>query len=141
MLALPWRKHSHLTVGSRVVDLVEGESCPGVDTTGSVLWDASQELLDHLMEEKEKQNCCTDLSCVLELGGGTGALAAALAIAGAQKVVCTDKASQLPLIARNALLNNVEDRVEARELHFGQVMWIIRDKRGERKDKMFVGDS
>jgi len=115
MLALPWRNHSTLTVHGRSVDLEEGESVIGVDSTGSILWDASQILLDWIVANRSR----VDLSVVLELGGGTGALSVALSWLGAEKVVCTDLEHALPLIRRNVAKNSAEDTVSVAELVLG----------------------
>lgn len=114
MLALPWRNHSTLVVNGRQVDLEEGESVVGFDSTGSILWDASQTLLDWIIEHRD-----LDLSVVLELGGGTGALSIALAWAGAGKIVCTDLEHALPLLRRNVAKNNVSEIVSVAALVLG----------------------
>jgi predicted nicotinamide N-methyase len=114
MLALPWRKHDTLVVNGKSVDLEEGDSVPGLDTTGSLFWDASQVLIDWLIAHKEE----LDLSYVVELGSGTGALAIGMVWIGASAVVATDLRHALPLIVKNAQRNNVN--LETRVLEFGQ---------------------
>ncbi|KAL1528213.1 hypothetical protein AB1Y20_009572 [Prymnesium parvum] len=72
---------------------------------GSVVWDASRSLLAFVMRHTGTGADLVQGKHILEIGAGTGAVGLTLARLGAKSVVMCDKASQLPLIKRNAALN------------------------------------
>ena len=117
LLALPWREREWLEVRGRriVADESEGDRVAGEDTTGWIVWDASQVLLDAVAERLEQLS----LQHVVELAAGTGAAAVGLAWLGAARVTATDLPPLLPRIRRTAALNGEEGRVEAAALELG----------------------
>lgn len=121
MLALPWRQNEALCVNGVAVAVREGSSAcgDGRDTTGEVLWDASQALCDWLRVRWS----AVDASHVVELGAGTGALAVALKWLGAQRVTATDgSAERCANVLETAALNGVA--VETTTLVFGDVVQL-----------------
>ncbi len=119
MLCLPWREREYLEVrGRRVVadETHDAATTCDMDTTGSLVWDAAQHLLDYVERNRER----LDLSHVVELGAGTGAMAVALAWLGAGRVTATDLPHAVPRIGRTVALNEGAAGVVAScELAFG----------------------
>jgi predicted nicotinamide N-methyase len=86
---------------------------------GGVLWDSSLALAAYLVEERSTPpSPCS----ILELGAGCGlpGLVAAALYGPASSVVLTDKATLVPLLARNAEANPGGARTVAAPFEFGQ---------------------
>ena len=119
MLALPWRNVdvNEIVIAGLRIELEEGDSKNGVDSTGSIVWDASVMLARYL----EKRKSSFDFTHVLELGSGTGLLSIAIAFLSDNSLcTATDLPQSVALIERNVKLNNVQDRVTTMALEWGQ---------------------
>ena len=104
------------------------------DDTGLRVWDASH-LLASLLTDAHGCELAPPPVSVLELGAGTGALAAAVAssestwCAGLRRYVATDLADRLPELRRTILQHGVGQRVTATECVWGSR--VPKDEAGE----------
>ena len=92
------RKRMHVLIG-------EASSQLGI---GGKIWDASLVLIDFIA--KNALNFIRNKKCI-EIGSGTGAFGIACGVLGANDITLTDLPTIVPLIRKNIILNNVEDRV------------------------------
>ncbi|KAI9495872.1 putative methyltransferase-domain-containing protein [Zychaea mexicana] len=91
---------------------------------GGRIWEAATVLIDYLLwKNKQLNDTLFKGQKVIELGAGTGlvGLAVALGCPSLDNMVLTDQIPMMRLMQQNIGLNNVQDKVEASVLDWGEL--------------------
>ncbi|KAI9401644.1 hypothetical protein POPTR_001G148200v4, partial [Populus trichocarpa] len=112
------------------------DSLTGRAFTGSWIWDSALLLSRWLATS---QFDLRDKS-VIELGAGAGLPGLTAALLGASRVLLTDIAPLLPGLVKNVEANELEDRVEVRELVWGSEESLSRIGELRRFDVVLLSD-
>ena len=139
MITVPQSAFPPLYPGDNDPARVPSDAMSGVltadDDTGLRVWDASH-LLASLLTGAHGCELAPPPVSILELGAGTGALAAAVAssesawCAGLRRYVATDLADRLPELSQTILQHGVGQRVTATECVWGSQ--VPKDEAGKR---------
>ncbi|KAJ6342249.1 hypothetical protein OIU78_010223 [Salix suchowensis] len=112
------------------------DSLTGRALTGSWIWDSALLLSRWLVASQlDLRN-----KSVIELGAGAGLPGLTAALLGASRVLLTDIAPLLPGLAKNVEANELEDRVEVRELVWGSDESLSRIGESRRFDVVLMSD-
>ncbi|KAG2220673.1 hypothetical protein INT45_008216 [Circinella minor] len=91
---------------------------------GGRIWEAATVMVDYLLwKNKQLENTLFKGQKVLELGAGTGLVSLALALGcpSLNNMVMTDQIPMMNLMQQNIQLNNVQEKVEAKILDWGEL--------------------
>lgn len=93
----------------------------GAHGCGGKLWPAGDLLGRYLIRKVQDPSFGAKYKCALELGSGTGLSGLAVALANpSMRCYITDQKQMVPLMEANILINQLEDRVFAQELNWGE---------------------